>query len=93
MPEKLGYSWTIKSYKDQTLEIELLFDNPIYVSVEEEPELLQILIKDGSLFLSEEGLPLDLTTKARRLSSEDTFSRYLTSAVSEGLLFEKKIPK
>lgn len=70
-----------------------MFENPIYVSVEEEPELLQILFRDGSLFLSEDGLPLDLTQKARRLSSEGNSSRYLSSESSEGLLLEKRIPK
>ena len=40
--EKLGYSWEVVSMTARSLEIQLNFENSIYVSSSEEPEVLNI---------------------------------------------------
>ena len=50
--EKLGYSWEIVLMTARSLEIQLNFENPIYVSMSEEPEVLEIQINSGQIFFS-----------------------------------------
>ena len=57
-PEKMGYTWEPVAFSGRTLSLKISFENPIYISAEEDPELLEIVIRDGSMFLSESGLPL-----------------------------------
>ena len=45
----------------RTLSLQFEFENPIYISAEIDPETLGIEISDGSIFLSEAGLPLELS--------------------------------
>ena len=43
----------------RTLELQIDFEKPLYVSMEAEPNYLQVTVRDGSLFISEDGLPLN----------------------------------
>ena len=65
LPEDLGYSWSIQSYVGRELVLVIDFEKPLYVSTEEDPEYLEIVIRDGSLFLSQEGLPLEINQQAQ----------------------------
>ena len=40
--EKLGYSWSVYSMSKRTLSLKFDFENPIYISADEDPEMLQI---------------------------------------------------
>ena len=57
-PLKMGYSWDIAGMDKRSLDLQITFENPLYISVNEEGEKLEIHINDGSAFLSELGLPL-----------------------------------
>ena len=59
-PEMLGYNWSVTQMTKRSLELQIDFANPNYVSREEEPELLEITYNGGELFVSEIGLPLYL---------------------------------
>ena len=61
-PEKLGYSWEVLRMNQRSLEIQVTFQNPLYVSVQGESEQVEIKINDGTAFISSEGLPLELTS-------------------------------
>ena len=43
----------------RTLELQVEFEKPLYISMETEPNYLEVIIRDGSLFLSEDVLPLN----------------------------------
>jgi hypothetical protein len=43
----------------KTLEIQVVFNNATYVSAEDVPEKIAIRINDPSLFVSEQGLPIE----------------------------------
>ena len=45
--EKLGYSWEAVSMTTRSLEIQLNFEIPSYVSMEDEVEVLEIQINGG----------------------------------------------
>ena len=62
-PEKLGYSWEVLRMNQRSLEIQVTFQNPLYVSVQDESEQVEIKINDGTAFISSEGLPLELTSE------------------------------
>ena len=55
------------------LELQVKFVTPIFISMEEEPEELEVIIRDGSIFLSNDGLPLKLANKSnlRELKSKN----------------------
>lgn len=83
---KLGYSWKVVTFGKRSLELQITFENPIYISMEEEPEFAEVTIKQASIFISEAGLPLDM-------SQVKPQSRRLAPAVEEPLVLRKKIPK
>ena len=41
------------------LELQIDFEKPLYISMETDPNILQVIVRDGSLFLSDDGLPLN----------------------------------
>ena len=45
----------------RSLELQINFENPLYISMDAEPNYLKVIIRDGSLFLSEDGLPLNFS--------------------------------
>ena len=65
--KKLTYSWRVSEMTKRSLKLQIDFKNPIYVSMEEEPEHLEVTFNGAHFFVSEEGMPLDLTTSNSRL--------------------------
>ena len=62
-PLNIGYDWSVISMDKRALKLQLTFENTLYISREEEDEYLEIKINDGSLFLSEDFLPLNLESE------------------------------
>ena len=59
--EKLGYSYSLTGMTKRSLELQLKFENPIFVSVEEDPEQLEVTFNGGgNVFVSEHGMTLEL---------------------------------
>lgn len=56
----LGYSWSVLQMTKRSLKLQITFENPIYVSMEEENEVLRVTFNGGSLFVSAEGMLLEL---------------------------------
>ena len=59
LPDKMEYSWKVVKMAERYLELQIDFTSPLYISTEEEPEMLEIIISDGSMFLSTDWLPLE----------------------------------
>ena len=58
-PQKITYTWDVVSMDKRSLELQFNFNDPLYISTEDEPEVLQIQILDVNYFISDpEGLPL-----------------------------------
>ena len=62
-PLNIGYDWSVISMDKRALKLQMTFENTLYISREEEDEYLEIKINDGSLFLSEDFLPLNLESE------------------------------
>ena len=76
-PSKVKYTLSEATMEKRKLELQLNFEDPLYISMEEEPEVLEIELLDfNKLVSAEEGLPLQ--------TSEDD---------GDKLLFRMKIPK
>ena len=58
--EKLGYSMEVVLMSPRTLVIQLNFENPSYVSMADEAEVLEIQINGGQIFYSTEAVYLGL---------------------------------
>ena len=43
-------SWEIKSFSSSAMEIQLYWNNSLYVSITDEPDVLEITVKGRSLF-------------------------------------------
>ena len=79
----MEYSWKVVKMAERYLELQIDFKSPLYISTEEEPEMLEIIISDGSMFLSTDWLPLELTqSSARRLQSSND-KLFLTQEIPE----------
>ena len=87
----LGYSWSAQHMTKRSLDLKITFENPIYVSMEEEHEVLRVTFNGGSLFVSEEGMLLELPQereailRTRVLQQSETGNMYLQ--------LEARIPK
>ena len=46
------------------MDLQLNFENPLYISVNNDSEKLVVVFNDGTALLSEDGLPLDLSPEA-----------------------------
>ena len=57
-PQNINLTWQVVSMKSRSLEIQLNFEKPLYISSQSEPEVLEVKIKDSLQFFSTEGLPL-----------------------------------
>ena len=61
--EKIGYTWDVVSMGTRSMELQLNFENPLYISVNSDSEKLVVVFNDGTALLSEDGLPLDLANE------------------------------
>ena len=51
-PDKLNFEWECVDFNEETIEIKLTFENPLYVSYGE-ADMLVVKVKDSSLFRRE----------------------------------------
>ena len=58
--QKMNYSWKAIDYGEKYLDIQIDFEFPIFISMDLEAEYIEFKIRDGQIFLSEAGLPLEL---------------------------------
>ena len=88
-PDNLGYSWTPIEMTKRALKLKLDFKDPSYISMEKDPEVLQIRINGGNIFFSVKAMQLELPEihqiNFRRSLAEQRENRYT--------LLEKKLPK
>ena len=59
--DKLGFTWEIIAMTERSLELQLDFEHPSYISMTELPESLEIQINGGQFFFSAEGVTIELT--------------------------------
>lgn len=59
-PEKVDFSWEVLRMSKRSMDLQLAFENPLYISTKQDKEKLEIVFNDRIAFLSEAGLPLDL---------------------------------
>ena len=57
-PSNIGVAWQVVAMNSRSLELQLNFEKPLYISTEREPEILEVKFLDRQLFLSTDGLPL-----------------------------------
>ena len=58
---------------ERELKIQISFDTAIYISVNDEPELLKLIFNDRFMFVSIDGLPIELGYQdSRRLEHTDS---------------------
>ena len=78
-PNNIKFSWDVVTMEKRKLELQVNFEKPLYISMEEDPEYLEVKMLDVNMFISEEGLPIVTTTDE---NDED-----------DELLLRMKIPK
>ena len=91
---KMKYKWRAVRYDTRSMDLQVDFEYPIYISMEEEPEYIEVVINDGSIFMSKLGLPLDIanTNNTNRLL-EGTKRIELVGESQSPLILRKRIPK
>ena len=76
----------------RSLQLQIAFENPLFVSTEYEPEVLEIKISDGAIFLSVDGLPLQINSPNQYSGLLDQ-KRELQEEDDSSLKLQSKIPK
>ena len=51
-------SWQVINYKSTEIGIQMIFENPLYISYEVEPDTLVITFADPDLFISTDGIQI-----------------------------------
>ena len=51
---------------ERELKIQIMFDTAVYVSMSSEPETLRISFNDQYMFVSQENIPMELSTEIGR---------------------------
>ena len=71
-PTKVALSWNVTYLGPSEMQLQLKFDNPLYISVEIEPDTLVINFDDEALFVSKQGIkiPEEHRTLRRTLSTQ-----------------------
>ena len=69
-PANLTFDWTVVGFDDgKTLELQLNFDHPIFVSANNPSDTLQINYWDRNLFMAIDGVPIIEEMKNYKLLS------------------------
>ena len=55
-PERLMFDWEMISYTPRSMQIQLVFHTPLYISFEDEPDVLELNFGDPEIFTSSEGI-------------------------------------
>ena len=50
--EKIGYTWNVVSVGTRSMDLQLNFENPLYISINKEREKVLVVINDGTALLS-----------------------------------------
>ena len=74
-PNNIKYSWDVVSMDKRKLELQLIFESPLYISTENEPEYLEVQMLNVNTFISEEGLPLTTATNEDDNDDDQLFLR------------------
>ena len=51
-------SWLVTKYSVNQIEMEVTYENPLHISFEEEPDILEITFSDENLFISTDGIQI-----------------------------------
>jgi len=86
-PGRLEHKWRVVEYSKRSLQLQIEFENPIYVSMEEEADVAEVVINNSTILFSERGLPLDFEASRAQANS-----RSLASGDQEPLILRKEIP-
>ena len=90
--EKLGNTVEILKMTSRSLELQLHFEHPAYVTMYEEPEMLEVRVNSDKVFLSEQGVPLVLENSYEEdLSQVD--KQECRAQATRYLILSKEIPK
>ena len=57
-PERVTFDWKIVSYTTSSMVLELDFHTPLYISFEDEPDVLELNFGDQEIFTSAEGISI-----------------------------------
>ena len=57
-PENVAMDWTIENYSASKIELQLVYEKPLYISFEDEPDILVINFADEELFITENGIKI-----------------------------------
>lgn len=57
-PENVAMDWTIENYSASKIELQLVYEKPLYISFEDDPDILVINFADEELFITENGIKI-----------------------------------
>ena len=57
-PENVAMEWELVNYSPSEIELQLVFEKPLYISFEKEPDILTVEFADKDLFITNEGIQI-----------------------------------
>ena len=65
-PRNLTFDWYATEMTERELKLQIMFDTAVYVSMNNEPETLRITFNDQYMFVSQDNIPMELSTETGR---------------------------
>lgn len=100
-PANLQYEWTVKTMNKRKLVLQLKFKTARYVSMEEEPDMVRITVRDPYLFIGTNNVAIgtyreqNIGSEGQRTlaaNSDDGSEEQTPKQEGEVLIFEKELP-
>ena len=65
-PRNLTFDWYATEMTERELKLQIIFDTAVYISMSGEPETLRITFNDQYMVVSQDNIPLELSTETGR---------------------------
>ena len=79
------YDWRIMSFRDQELEIDLDFQEPIWVSASQQKDVVRVEFIDQGFFISKQGIPMNFDVKDQTLDTDYEIPTQLSDDLADVL--------
>ena len=89
--EKLGFDYAVLNMTRRTLELQLTFENPWYISMSGETEVLEVTINSGVPFFSLQAIQIELP-EIHEMSRRQLWGEF-DDAQDHYVVLTKQIPK
>ena len=65
-PTKLNFGWQVDLMSERLIQLQMIFEEAVYVSSNDEPDILKVTFIDKYMFVGKNGMPIEFADERRR---------------------------